>query len=62
MLDKVIGEFIGFIDFGDFDLNFVVFEKVDEIVFYVLVFFVCGMCIELKFVLVYFLISEVIVV
>lgn len=37
VLDKVIGEFIGFIDLGDLDLNFGFLEKVDEIVLYVLV-------------------------
>lgn len=62
VLDKVIGEFIGFIDLGDLDLNFGFLEKVDEIVLYVLVFLVCGVCIEFKFCLVYFVVIVVIVV
>lgn len=62
VFDKIIGELIGFIDFGDLNLNFGVFEKVDDVVMYVFVFFVCGICIEFKFGLVYFVIIGVIVV
>lgn len=62
VLDKEFGEFIGFIDFGDLEFNYVVLDKFDMIVFYVLVFFVWGICIELKFVIVYFVIFGIIVV
>lgn len=62
VLDKMIGELIGFIDFGDLELNFVVLEKVDIIVLYVFEFFVWEMCIKFKFGLVYFVIIGIIVV
>lgn len=62
VLDKVIGELIGFIDFGDLELNYVVLEKVNEIVIYVFVFLVRGVCIDFKFCFVYFVIIGVIFV
>lgn len=62
VFDKIIGEFIGFIDFGDFDVNFGTLEVFDMIVTYVFVFLVRGVCIEFKFGLVYFVIIGIIVV
>ena len=48
--DKVTGELIGYVDLGDPDTNFAVFEKV-ELASHVLVLFVRGLCTDLKFAL-----------
>jgi len=54
VFDKVTGELIGYIDLGDPDINFGTLEKVNEIASHALVFFVRGVCTELKFSLAYF--------
>ena len=48
--DKVTGELIGYVDLGDPDTNFAVFEKV-ELASHVLVLFVRGLYTDLKFAL-----------
>ena len=50
MWDKVTGELIGYVDLGDPDTKFAVFEKV-ELASHVLVLFVRGLCTDLKFAL-----------
>lgn len=60
VFDKGIGELIGYVDFGDFEVNYLILDKIDEVVSYVMVFFVRGVCIELKFSFVYFVIDGVI--
>lgn len=47
-------ELIGYIDLGDPDINFGTLEKADEIASHTLVFFIRGVCTELKFSLAYF--------
>ena len=54
VFDKVTGELIGYLDLGDPDINFGTLEKVDEIASHALVFFIRGICTELKFSLAYF--------
>lgn len=54
IFDKVTGELIGYIDLGDPDINFGTLEKADEIASHTLVFFIRGVCTELKFSLAYF--------
>jgi hypothetical protein len=54
VFDKVTGELIGYIDLGDPDINFGTLEKADEIASHALVFFIRGVCTELKFSLAYF--------
>ena len=54
VFDKVSGELIGFLDLGDPDINFGTLEKVDKVASHALVFYVRGLCTELKFSLAYF--------
>ena len=54
VFDKVTGEMIGYLDLGDPDINFGTLEKVDEITSHALLFFIRGICTELKFSLAYF--------
>ena len=54
VLDKVTGELISFTDLGDLELNYAVFEKVNEIATHALAFLVCGVCTDLKFCLAHF--------
>ena len=54
VFDKVTGELIRYLDLGDPDINFAVLDKVDDIAAHALVFFVRGVCTELKFSLAYF--------
>ena len=54
VFDKVTGEMIGYLDLGDPDINFGTLEKVDEIASHALLFFIRGICTELKFSLAYF--------
>jgi hypothetical protein len=54
VFDKVTGELIGYIDLVDPDINFGTLEKVNDIATHALVFFVRGICTELKFSLAYF--------
>ena len=54
VFDKVTGELIGYLDLGDPDINFGTLEKVDEIASHALVFFIRGICTELKFSLAFF--------
>ena len=54
VFDKVSGELIGYLDLGDLNINFGTLEKVDEIASHALVFFIRGICTELKFSLAYF--------
>ena len=54
VFDKVTGELIGYLDLGDPDINFAVLDKVDDIATHALVFFLRGVCTELKFSLAYF--------
>ena len=59
VFDKVSGELIGYTDLGDPDINFGTLEKVDELASHALVFFVRGICTDLKFSLAYFATSGV---
>lgn len=54
VLDKMIGELIGFTDLGEPNLNYGLLEKADEIATDALAFLVRGVCTELKFCLAYF--------
>jgi len=54
VFDKVSGELIGYTDLGDPDINFGTLDKVDELASHALVFFVRGICTDLKFSLAYF--------
>ena len=54
VFDKVTGELIGYLKLGDPDIDFGTLEKVDEIASHSLVFFITGICTELKFSLAYF--------
>ena len=54
VFDKVTGELIGYLDLGDPDINFGTLEKADTIASHDLVFFVRGICTQLKFSLAYF--------
>lgn len=54
VFDKVTGELIGYLDLGDPDINFGTLEKADTIASHALVFFVRGICTQLKFSLAYF--------
>ena len=54
VFDKVTGELIGYLDLGDPDINFGTLDKVDEIASHALVFFIRGICTQLKFSLAYF--------
>lgn len=54
VFDKVTGELIGYLDLGDPDINFGTLEKVDKIASNALVFFIRGVCTQLKFSLAYF--------
>ena len=51
VFDKVTGELIGYLDLGDPDINFGTLERVDAIASHALVFFIRGICTELKFTL-----------
>jgi len=59
VFDKVSGELIGYTDLGDPDINFGTLDKVDELASHALVFFVRGICTDLKFSLAYFATSGV---
>ena len=54
VFDKVTGKLIGYLDLGDPDINFGTLEKADTIASHALVFFVRGICTQLKFSLAYF--------
>lgn len=54
VLDKMIGELIGFTDLGEPNLNYGLLEKADEIATDALAFLVRRVCTELKFCLAYF--------
>lgn len=54
VFDKVTGELIGYLDLGDPELNFGTLEQLNEIASHALVFFITGICTELKFSLAYF--------
>ena len=54
VFDKVTGELIGYLDLGDPDINFGTLEKADTIASHALMFFVRGICTQLKFSLAYF--------
>ena len=54
VFNKVTGELIGYLDLGDPDINFGTLEKADTIASHALVFFVRGICTQLKFSLAYF--------
>lgn len=59
VFDKVTGELIGYLDLGDPDINFGTLEKADTIASHALVFFIRGICTQLKFSLAYFAINRV---
>lgn len=54
VFDKVTGELIGYVDLGDPDIKFATLDKADEIASHSLVFFIRGVCTQLKFSLAYF--------
>ena len=54
VFDKTTCELIGYLDLRDPDLNFGTLDKVDEIASHALVFFIRGVCTELKFSIAYF--------
>ncbi|XP_022786484.1 uncharacterized protein LOC111326694 isoform X1 [Stylophora pistillata] len=54
VFDKVSGELNGFLDLGDPDINFGILEKADKIASHAMVFYIRGLCTELKFSLAYF--------
>lgn len=54
IFDKYTGEFIGFIDLGDPDLNYGCFEKVDKVASHILAFHLRGIASDLTFSFVYF--------
>lgn len=54
VFDKVSGELTGFLDLGDPDINFGTLEKADKIASHAMVFYIRGLCTELKFSLAYF--------
>ena len=59
VFDKTSGELIGYLDLGDSDLNFGTLDKVDKIASHALLFFIRGVCTELKFSLAYFATSGI---
>ena len=54
VFDKVTGELIGYVDLGDPEVNYATLDKIDEIATHALVFFIRGVCTELKFSLAHF--------
>ena len=54
VFDKYTGELIGFLDLGDPDINFATLDEEDELATHALVFFLRGLCSDLKFSLAYF--------
>ena len=54
VFDKVTGELIGYVDLGDPEVNYATLDKIDEIATHALVFFITGVCTELKFSLAHF--------
>ena len=47
--NKYSGEFIGYIDLGDPDINCTTFVKDDQLATHALVYYICGIATELKF-------------
>eukprot|EP00794_Sanderia_malayensis_P002902 gene2902-3354_t len=54
VFDKYSNELIGFVDFGDPEINFATFEKTDDLATHVLVFYIRGLASDLKFNFSYF--------
>ena len=54
VFDKHTGELIGFVDLGDPDINYSMFEEVDTVATHCLVFYVRGISTDLKFSFAYF--------
>ena len=54
VFDKITGELIGYVDLGDPEVNYATLDKIDEVATHALVFFIRGVCTELKFSLAHF--------
>ena len=54
IFNKYTDELIGFIDLGDLDTNYSTFSDLDKVASHILVYYVRGLCSDLKFAFAYF--------